>query len=72
MITSNKETRKVGRPRRVLSQEFKKHYPQWKYGTGGKITAVQFSRLLGVHRTTIYRMADQYEEEQQETASGAI
>ena len=51
----------IGRPKITLNdltKDFYKWYPEWQKG---KITAVDFAKLVGVSRTTIYRYIDMYE-----------
>ncbi|MCH3963263.1 MAG: recombinase family protein [Clostridium sp.] len=42
----------LGRPRRKLPKDFEKYYNKWKEKS---ITAVEFAKLLGVSRATLYR-----------------
>lgn len=49
---------KLGRPERTIPKDFKKYYERWK---SGEVTAVEFSKLLGVGRSTLYRYIRQYE-----------
>lgn len=49
---------KLGRPERTLPKEFEKYYKKWK---AGDITAVEFSKLLGVSRATLYRYIKEFE-----------
>jgi DNA invertase Pin-like site-specific DNA recombinase len=48
----------IGRPTMTLPETFKKYYDKWK---AGEITAVEFAKLLGVGRTTLYRYIKHYE-----------
>lgn len=48
----------IGRPPAELPKDFEKYYHQCKEG---KITKVEFARLLQVSRATIYRYIEQYE-----------
>lgn len=48
---------KLGRPRRKLPKEFEKYYNKWDAGI---ITAVEFSKLLGISRSTLYRYIKDY------------
>lgn len=49
---------KFGRPERSLPKDFEKYYKKWK---ADEITAVEFSKLLGVSRATLYRHIKEYE-----------
>lgn len=49
---------KLGRPAATLPADFEKYYKQWKKGN---LTAIAFSKILGVSRTTLYRYIKQYE-----------
>lgn len=49
--------KKLGRPRRKLPKDFEKYYKKWKEGT---ITAVEFSKLIRVSRSTLYRYIKDY------------
>jgi len=49
-----------GRPERQLPPNFKKYYKKWEQK---EITAVEFSKLLGVGRATLYRYLKLYEME---------
>jgi len=48
----------IGRPRTKIPPSFAKYYTMWKEGT---ITGTDFSNLLNVSRTTLYRYIKQYE-----------
>jgi DNA invertase Pin-like site-specific DNA recombinase len=48
----------IGRPERELPKDFKKYYTKWK---SNEITAVEFAKLLGVSRATLYRYIKDYE-----------
>lgn len=50
----------IGRPPPELPKDFVKYYSQWQEGI---ITKVEFAKLLGVSRATIYRWIEQYENE---------
>ncbi|MBL4937735.1 recombinase family protein [Clostridium sp. YIM B02515] len=49
---------KLGRPERELPKDFEKYYKKWK---ANDITAVEFAKLLGVSRATLYRYIKEYE-----------
>jgi DNA invertase Pin-like site-specific DNA recombinase len=49
---------KLGRPEVKLPQNFKKYYDRWK---SNDITAIEFSKLLSVSRSTLYRYINKYE-----------
>jgi DNA invertase Pin-like site-specific DNA recombinase len=50
----------IGRPKRTLPKEFIKYYKKWKRK---KIKGIEFSKLIGVSRTTLYRYINEYETE---------
>ncbi len=58
-----KSGKDIGRPERTLPKEFEKYYARW---TSEEITAVEFSRLLGVSRSTLYRYIFLHKAEEQE------
>lgn len=59
-----------GRPKRELPKEFGKLYKQWK---DNKITATQFTTLLGLKsRTTLYKYIKRYEEQIEEKNRGEV
>ncbi|HOJ09271.1 MAG TPA: recombinase family protein [Clostridiales bacterium] len=49
---------KLGRPERKLPDNFEKYYKRWK---ADEITAVEFAKLIGVSRATIYNYINEYE-----------
>ena len=49
---------RLGRPQATLPQDFEKYYTKWKKGN---ITAIEFSKIIGVSRATLYRYIKQYE-----------
>lgn len=51
---------KLGRPSRTLPSNFEKYYKKWR---AGEVTAVEFAKLIGVSRVTLYRYIKDYEEE---------
>jgi DNA invertase Pin-like site-specific DNA recombinase len=48
----------IGRPPATLPDNFEKYYTQWQQG---KITKVEFGKLLGCGRKTVYRWIEIYE-----------
>lgn len=50
----------IGRPKVELPKEFKKYYDKWEQN---EISATEFSKLLSVGRTTLYRYISNYESE---------
>ena len=52
---------KLGRPQPTLPKDFEKYYKQYK---DDSITGVEFSKLIDVSRSTLYRYIKQHEEEQ--------
>lgn len=49
---------KLGRPERTLPKDFERYYKRWK---DGEITAVEFAKLMGMSRATLYRYIKDYE-----------
>lgn len=49
---------KLGRPERVIPDNFEKYYSKWK---AKEITAIEFSKLLRVSRSTLYRYIREYD-----------
>ncbi|WP_010250235.1 recombinase family protein [Acetivibrio cellulolyticus] len=47
----------IGRPERTLTKEFEKYYKKWK---DKEITAIEFAKLIGVSRATLYRYIKEY------------
>lgn len=56
------EGKKLGRPKVNLPNEFIKEYEKFKGGVYGKITAVQFAKMQGIARATLYKYVKIYEE----------
>ena len=52
--------RPIGRPPRKIPSSFKKYFEMWK---NEEITGVEFAKLLGVSRPTLYRYIREYENE---------
>jgi DNA invertase Pin-like site-specific DNA recombinase len=48
----------IGRPERTLPDNFEKYYRKWH---NKEITGVEFAKLIGVSRTTLYRHIKEYE-----------
>ncbi|WLC86591.1 recombinase family protein [Clostridium estertheticum] len=49
---------KLGRPNRILPEDFKKYYSKWKEK---KVTGVEFAKLLSISKATLYRYIKEYE-----------
>jgi len=56
-IYGTKSGREFGRPGLTLHKDFEKYYRQWQLK---KITAIEFSKLLGIHRSSLYRHINFY------------
>lgn len=56
-IYGTKSGKPIGRPERAVPKDFEKYYKQWK---AKEITAVEFSKLLGISRATLYRYIKYY------------
>ena len=48
----------IGRPQRTLPKDFEKYYKKWKLK---KIKGIEFAKLIGVSRATVYRYINEYE-----------
>jgi DNA invertase Pin-like site-specific DNA recombinase len=61
-IYGTKSGKAIGRPERkdTIPDNFKKYYEKWK---AEEITAVEFSKLMGMGRTTLYRYINLWEQE---------
>jgi DNA invertase Pin-like site-specific DNA recombinase len=57
-IHGTKSGKPIGRPERILPDSFEKYYKRWK---AKEITGIEFSKLLGVSRATLYRYIKEYE-----------
>jgi DNA invertase Pin-like site-specific DNA recombinase len=57
-IHGTKSGKLIGRPERILPDSFEKYYKRWK---AKEITGIEFSKLLGVSRATLYRYIKEYE-----------
>lgn len=57
-IYGTRSGKPIGRPERTLPDNFEKYYRRWK---SKEITAIEFSKLLGVGRATLYRYIKAYE-----------
>ena len=59
-IYGTKSGKAIGRPERkdTIPDNFKKYYDKWK---AKEITAIEFSKLMGMSRTSLYRYIDEYE-----------
>ena len=49
-----------GRPKSVITEEFKQAYHRWK---SGEMTAVKAMQEIGVKKTTFYKLVNEYERE---------
>ncbi|AGK96699.1 recombinase family protein [Clostridium pasteurianum] len=49
---------KLGRPERTIPDNFEKYYKRWKIK---EITAIEFAKLLGISRSTLYRYIKEYD-----------
>jgi len=56
--------KKLGRPQVELSKDFIKEYERYKNGEYGKISALQFAKMLGIGRATLYKYINLYEGKQ--------
>lgn len=53
----------LGRPKAVLTDEFIKEYEKYLRGEYGEMTKVNFAKMLGIGRSTLYKYINIYEEE---------
>lgn len=51
---------KLGRPQAELPVDFIKEYDKFKSGSYGKISALQFAKIQGIGRSTLYKYIDIY------------
>lgn len=54
--------KKLGRRNVVLSKDFVREYIKFKNGEYGKISALQFAKMQGIGRSTLYKYIKIYEE----------
>lgn len=54
--------KKLGRPNVELPKDFIKEYEKFKNGEYGKISALQFAKMMGIGRSTLYKYIRIYEE----------
>ena len=52
--------KKLGRPQLALSQNFIKKYEDFLAGAYGKMDNTGFAKMMGIHRTTLYKYIDVY------------
>lgn len=62
LAVARAEGKKLGRPQAELPQNFIKDYQKFKSGEYGNISATQFSKMLGIGRSTLYKYINIYEE----------
>lgn len=53
--------KKLGRPQAELSKDFIKEYKKFKNGAYGKISALQFAKMIGIGRSTLYKYIKIYD-----------
>lgn len=53
----------LGRPKAVLTDEFKADYKKYLSGHYGKMTKTDFAKKLGIGRSTLYKYINLYEDE---------
>ena len=52
--------KKLGRPTAQLPEHFVKEYQKFKNGEYGKISALQFAKMMGIGRSTLYKYINIY------------
>lgn len=52
--------KKLGRPDAELPKNFVKEYEKFKNGSYGKISALQFAKMIGIGRSTLYKYIKLY------------
>lgn len=62
LASARAKGKKLGRPVAELPQNFIKEYKKFKIGAYGKINALQFARIQGIGRSTLYKYIAIYEE----------
>lgn len=55
LAVAREKGKTLGRPKTELTKEFLKEYKKYKNGEYGKISAVQFAKLLNISRATLYK-----------------
>lgn len=56
--------KKLGRPQAELPKEFIKEYEKFVNGEYGKSSALQFAKMLGIGRSTLYKYIDIYKQQE--------
>lgn len=62
-VAGEEQTRKAGRPAKTMPKDFIKYYTQWR---NKEINANRCMELLGLKRTTFYRLVREYEGQEQD------
>lgn len=55
--------KELGRPKAVLSKEFKREYKRYLKGDYGDMTKTNFAKMLGIGRSTLYKYINMYEKQ---------
>jgi hypothetical protein len=58
-MTGTRSGKKIGRPEIKLHENFEEYYKKWK---ACQMTGVEFSRLIGKNRASLYRHVKYYED----------
>lgn len=56
--------KKLGRPKAELPKNFIREYEKFKDGKYGDISALQFAKMLGIGRSTLYKYIDIYQKQE--------
>jgi DNA invertase Pin-like site-specific DNA recombinase len=62
LAVAKADGKKLGRPQAELPKDFIKEYRKFKGGDYGKISALQFAKMQGIGRSTLYKYIKIYEE----------
>lgn len=56
--------KKLGRPQAGLPEDFIKEYKKFKSGSYGQISALQFAKMIGIGRSTLYKYINIYNQQE--------
>lgn len=64
LAVAKEQGKTLGRPKATLPDNFIKEYDKFKSGKYGKISALQFAKMLGIGRATLYKYISIYNEQE--------